>query len=162
GPSIIPTPSATDFGTVTVGSSSARTYALFNTGVASRALMGRTAGGANGAEFTVQTDTCAASLAPSVSCSFDVIFAPTAEGTRTAVMNVASDDPFGATYPIDLRGSAVQPVPDAGASVDGALVDARADDGPKGGGASGGSSGTGGASGTGGSPGTAGSTTAVD
>jgi hypothetical protein len=128
GPSIIPTPSAADFGTVTVGSSSAaRTFTLYNTGAASRALLGKATAGAGAADFSVRNDTCPPSLGPSASCTFDVVFTPFASGMRSAILNVSSDDPFGPTYPIDIRGSGLQPVTaDAGASTDGGPADALA------------------------------------
>lgn len=172
GPAIIPTPVDGDFGSVIVGASSAPlTFTLYNTGVASRALTGRSVGGANAAEFRVQNDGCAALLAPSASCTFDVVFSPSAAGIRTAALNAGSDDPFGASYPIVLRGSAPTPPvdaapdagvvdaavrPDAGAPPDGGADVAAADASGAGGlGGSGGAGGAGGSAGGGGSGGSA-------
>jgi hypothetical protein len=128
GPSIVPTPVAIDFGAVAVGASSAaRTVTVYATGADSRMLTGKMIAGSQGADFAVRNDACAASLAPSASCTFDIVFTPSAVGARSAVLNIGSDDPFGATYPLALSGSGLQPIADAGASVDAtAPIDAMA------------------------------------
>jgi sugar lactone lactonase YvrE len=51
---------------------------------------GITIGGADAGDFSVGTNTCTAALAPAASCTINVIFTPTAVGTRNATLSVAS------------------------------------------------------------------------
>jgi hypothetical protein len=121
GPSIVPTPSTHDFGAVAVASSVTLNMTLYNTGVDPRALTGRTIDGVNASAFSVQNDTCAASLAPSASCTFDVAFSPATAGSQQATLRVGSDDPFGTPYAVAFRGAGViTPGADGGPSPGGA------------------------------------------
>jgi hypothetical protein len=122
GPAVVPTPADGDFGSVLAGASSgARPFMLYNTGPATRALTARTIAGPDGADFQLRGDTCPAALAPRATCAFEIVFTPTAPGLRTAVLNVASDDPFGTVYPVALHGLGGQPPPDAAAPPDAAI-----------------------------------------
>ncbi|HEY6004208.1 MAG TPA: choice-of-anchor D domain-containing protein [Anaeromyxobacter sp.] len=110
GPAIVPSPSQAAFSSVVVGSSSApRTFTLHNTGGAARTLYAKTTGSS---EFTFANDTCMVpyAMAAAATCSFDVVFSPSSAGVRTATLTVTSDDPFGATYPVPLSGTALAAV----------------------------------------------------
>jgi len=51
---------------------------------------GITIGGADASDFSLGTNTCSAALAPAATCTINVIFTPTAIGTRSATLSVAS------------------------------------------------------------------------
>ena len=72
--------------------SAASTVTLQNTGNATLTLSASpiTLTGTNSADFSFTT-TCGASLAVAASCSISVIFTPSAGGTRSATLNVASN-----------------------------------------------------------------------
>jgi hypothetical protein len=107
GPSIVPTPSAHDFGSVALVSRSTLAVTIYNTGADARTLTSRTLVGTNASDFIVENDTCAGTLAASATCSVDVVFSPTLVGSRVATLELGSDDPFGATYAVSLRGTGV-------------------------------------------------------
>ncbi len=81
------------FGDVAVGSSSAsQTLTLDNTGTAAATLVAITLTGAASADFSLGNGTCAAngSLAAGGSCTMILSFVPTAAGSRSATLSVAS------------------------------------------------------------------------
>jgi hypothetical protein len=120
GPSILPTPSAHDFGRVAAPSSATQPLTIYNTGADARVLTGRTVDGVNASAFSVQNDTCTLSLAQSASCTFDVVFSPTTTGLQVATLNVGSDDPFGANSIVSLQGTGVTTASEDGGTVEGA------------------------------------------
>ena len=80
-------PTSVSFGTIGTGSSSSPlTVTLSNTGTASASIGGVTVSG----DFT-QTTTCGSTLAAGSSCMVAVVFRPTAAGTRTGTLTVASN-----------------------------------------------------------------------
>jgi hypothetical protein len=76
------------------GQTSRITYTVSNTGdVATAAAPAVTIGGADPSQFTVANNTCTAALAASgagsaSSCTFDVVFAPTGAGARSATLGI--------------------------------------------------------------------------
>ncbi len=98
---------------VAVSSSSAAvTFTISNSGNTALALSGTSyvaVSGTNAADFTVVQPT-AASIAASGSETFTVTFKPTAAGTRTAALTIASNDPA-SPYVINLSGSSVPATP---------------------------------------------------
>ncbi len=90
------TPSTTtlDFGALTVGNSSTpQTLSLSNGGNAVAHLTAITVSGASSSDFALGTGTCAAgsSLAVGSTCTVVLGFTPTAAGTRSATLTLASD-----------------------------------------------------------------------
>ncbi|MEV7391359.1 choice-of-anchor D domain-containing protein [Streptomyces sp. NPDC091215] len=72
--------------------SSAQTVTVTNTGTAAATVSGITASG----DFS-QTDTCGTSIAAGASCTVAVTFTPTASGTRTGDLSIASNASNGTT-----------------------------------------------------------------
>ncbi|WP_371783564.1 choice-of-anchor D domain-containing protein [Streptosporangium subroseum] len=89
--SLSASPTSLAFAARTVASTSpAQTVTITNTGTAS-ATLGTIATTGDYA----QTKTCATTLAAGASCTVNVTFTPTATGTRTGTLSVASNDPNG-------------------------------------------------------------------
>jgi photosystem II stability/assembly factor-like uncharacterized protein len=107
GPSVIPSPSATDFGSTVVGSpSTTQQIMVSNTGAVSRTITNIESTGADAGDFAIHNvDYCKRSLAVSESCVFDVVFTPTTAGLRTASIKIESDDPVMPLYLVSLSGS---------------------------------------------------------
>jgi hypothetical protein len=92
-PAITVSPSTVDFGIVTVASSSGpSTVTVTNTGTAPLSVTGLSLTGVNAGDYALGTDTCSgASVAPNASCTFQATFTPSAGGTRTASVTIASN-----------------------------------------------------------------------
>ena len=104
------TASAT-FGNVTVGvSGSPVTFTVKNPGTANLTGLALTKVGTNSADFLIST-VGASSLAPGASTTFSVTFKPTATGTRTATLRIASNDADENPFDITLTGSGVAAPP---------------------------------------------------
>ncbi len=92
------------FGGQAVGSSSPPSgVSLFNTGNALLSISSITITGANAGDFS-QTNTCGVSVAAGGSCNINVVFTPTASGTRTATVSIA-DNVTGSPQSISLTGT---------------------------------------------------------
>jgi hypothetical protein len=90
-PSLTASPAGLTFAGTTVGSTSAaQTTTVTNQGTAAAAIGSVTASG----DFA-RTSTCGTSLAVGASCTVSVTFTPTATGTRTGGVTIASNDPAG-------------------------------------------------------------------
>jgi hypothetical protein len=103
------TPPSGSFGSVALGSSSAGLVFTFtNTGEAGISITGITATG----DFAV-TPNCPATLNAGDSCTANVVFTPTAVGTRTGALNIATtlSSPV---FSVNLTGTGVQSVPQLG------------------------------------------------
>jgi hypothetical protein len=86
-------PKSIFFGTEPVGTNSLpRTVTLTNTGNASLSIYSYTIAGANFGDFTVNS-TCGAALAAGKSCTFSILFDPTAAGPRKSVLVVSDNAP---------------------------------------------------------------------
>jgi large repetitive protein len=87
------TPNPVAFGSVLVNSTKTSVVTVSNLGIANLTLNNPVASisgtGAAAASFVIANSTCGTTLAPSESCTFDVNFAPTATGLRTASLNVS-------------------------------------------------------------------------
>ncbi|MFF8725759.1 choice-of-anchor D domain-containing protein [Streptomyces sp. NPDC015171] len=79
--------------------SSARTITVTNTGTAAATVSGITVTG----DFS-QTDNCGTSIAANASCTVNVTFRPTASGTRTGELSIASNASNGTTA-VSLTGT---------------------------------------------------------
>jgi hypothetical protein len=87
-------PGDIDFGGTDVdGDPVERTLTVENTGTGPLQVGRVSLAGANVADFTVTSNGCSAPLDPGASCEIGVGFTPTAEGARTATVQVDSDAP---------------------------------------------------------------------
>jgi C1A family cysteine protease/subtilisin-like proprotein convertase family protein len=100
----------TDFGAVNAaGGAMAHTFTIQNTGTTTLNLTGSPRvqiTGANAADFTV-TQPSSSTLAAGGSVTFQVTFDPSACGTRTATVNIASNDSDESTYDFVIQGTGV-------------------------------------------------------
>ncbi len=95
----------TDFGTVNTGSNVMKTFMIRNTGAGELKVSGITFTGTQSAEFTLAgAPAFPLTIAGVDSQAITVQFAPTAQGIRTATMNVASNDADAATYDFAIQG----------------------------------------------------------
>jgi trimeric autotransporter adhesin len=106
-------PTSLTFASTVVGvASAAQTVTLTNGGNVATIIMagGITITGANAGDFT-ETDNCVGltGVAPAGTCAIMVTFKPTATGSRTATLNVASNV-GGAPATVALTGTAASPV----------------------------------------------------
>jgi hypothetical protein len=89
-------PASVSFGSVAVGATSAAsTVQLSNTGTAALSITSLTLSGTNAAEFTRSTPALPLQIAAGASSSLTLTFKPTASGTRTASLTIASNNPAG-------------------------------------------------------------------
>lgn len=98
----------TDFGAASVGGGSVmKVFAIGNTGSATLNLTGNPAvsiGGTNPGDFTVVNQP-ASTVDPGGETTFQISFAPGAEGTRTAVVNIPNDDADENPYDFAVSGT---------------------------------------------------------
>jgi len=107
------TPSAadhTDFGNANIaGGSVVRTFTILNTGSANLTLTGTpkvVIGGAHAADFTVTTQP-ASPVAAGGNTTFQVTFAPSAAGLRSATISIANDDTDENPYDFSIQGTGI-------------------------------------------------------
>mgnify|MGYP001346253158 FL=1 len=98
----------TDFGAVASNSNSVtQTFAIANTGNADLHLTGAPrveVSGAHAADFTVIVQP-GSSIAPGFQSTFQILFHPTAEGLRQAVISIANDDDTEHPYTFAVQGT---------------------------------------------------------
>ena len=106
---ISPPPSSNDFGSVDPGSSSStQAFTITNTGTNNLYINTITKTGVNSDEFTLQDDNCSnTTVAPSGTCTVEVIFSPTTSGSKSASLSVPSNAPTSPTS-ISLTGTGAQ------------------------------------------------------
>jgi hypothetical protein len=94
---------------VTGTTSAAQTITVRNGGLANLVLTGApTKAGANAADFAISADTCAgATLAPGVTCTTNVTFAPGTVGAKSA--SIVYNDNAGGPHSVPLTGKGVAP-----------------------------------------------------
>lgn len=95
------------FGGVVLGSGSTKTFTIFNQGSADISGIALSLSGA--AEFQLQADGVAPTLAPGASVSFTVTFTPAALGNRTATVRLLSNDADESPFDITLTGTGTAP-----------------------------------------------------
>ena len=98
-----------DFGSVLVGSSSALTFTIYNTGTAVLVLGTITKDGSNAADFSVAAP-AVTTLATGTSTTFGVQFLPGSTGVKTAALHIASNvSGAGNPFDIALNGTGATP-----------------------------------------------------
>ncbi|MCB1209949.1 MAG: choice-of-anchor D domain-containing protein, partial [Verrucomicrobiales bacterium] len=97
--------SSISFVNTNVGSTSpTRTVTMRNVGTAPLNLTGVSVNGLNLSDFVV-SGFAPTTLAPSANMSFQVAFSPTASGSRSAILQIASDDSDENPFTLGLQGS---------------------------------------------------------
>src|SRR5712692_11904826 len=102
--------SSVTFANQIVGTNStAQVVGLTNTGTSTLNFTGAgiTITGANSGDFS-QTNTCGASVAAGAMCNINVVFTPTATGSRSASLSI-NDDATGSPQSVPLTGTGVAP-----------------------------------------------------
>jgi predicted outer membrane repeat protein len=94
--------SVVDYGAQALSSSTAKTFKLKNTGTAQLTISGITVTGDHAANF--QVTNAPSSVAAGGEATFTVTFTPSATGTRSATLNVMSDDSDEATLNFPMTG----------------------------------------------------------
>jgi hypothetical protein len=97
------------FGSSPVGTAVPLTFTLKNSGTANLTGIAVTKNGTNATDFTVTTSP-ATTVAAAGSTTFTVNFNPTAGGTRTAALQIASNDTTRNPFIINLSGTGTAPV----------------------------------------------------
>jgi subtilisin family serine protease/chitodextrinase len=103
-PSVQLAPGVLAFGSVAVGASAVQAVTLANAGNA--VLEGIGLAVTPGADFSIASSTCGASLAPGASCEIAIAFAPSAPVARSGALSVASNAP-GSPHLVPLGGTGV-------------------------------------------------------
>lgn len=99
--------STIDFGTAALASAGVtKTFTIRNLGTADLTGIAVTKGGANAADFTVNTSGTAATLASGCTTTFTVSFIPLLAGGRSASIQIASNDLDESPFDIALTGAA--------------------------------------------------------
>jgi Bacterial Ig-like domain (group 3)/Pro-kumamolisin, activation domain len=128
---VLASPSSLDFGLLNVGATgSPESVQILNTGGAPVTFSGLSITGANAADFTLITDSCA-DLAFAQACSISLLFSPGAAGPRTATLYIA-DSATGSPQAVTLTGLgqpagaslSLPPALDLGSAVKGVPVSA--------------------------------------
>lgn len=97
--------------TVALGNNARATYSITNRSATFHPLTKATITGANATDFTITNDTCSnQTISAGNACTMDVIFTPSASGSRTATLNLASGTdtasiPLSGTGSSDIRGT---------------------------------------------------------
>lgn len=89
-------PSALDFGSVTETNSSSKTLNVTNTGSFPLTISAAAVTGTHADEYSLANNTCLTAIAVLATCSVDVVFTPTAAGTKSAAVSFtdnATDSP---------------------------------------------------------------------
>jgi len=97
-------PLALNFGSVSVGTTSApKTTTLTNSGTSTLNISTINLAGTNASDYLVTANTCGSTLTVGASCSITMTFTPTATGTRTAVLSI-SDSAANTPQSVSLSG----------------------------------------------------------
>jgi len=99
----------TQFGSIDVASGSvSRTFTIKNLGLSALSITGSSITGANASDFTI-TSAPASSVAASGQTTITVKFDPSALGSRTATINIVSNDADEGTYDFSIEGYGYTP-----------------------------------------------------
>lgn len=92
GQSISLSPASLNFGTVTVGNTSApKSITVSNVGTTTVTFTGFAFAGGAAGDYLISSNTCGATIAPGANCAVGVSFKPTKTGTRNAKLNVKNN-----------------------------------------------------------------------
>lgn len=97
----------TDFGNLGAGGSVVRTFTIQNTGTSTLAVNSITMSGANASLFSVSALSPISPIAAGSFATFSVTFSPTSVGTKTALINISTNDCDESLYDFVLSGNAI-------------------------------------------------------
>ncbi|MBN1349535.1 choice-of-anchor D domain-containing protein [candidate division KSB1 bacterium] len=106
-PDINVNPTSWNYGSMSVGNYSDKTFVVSNTGAAELNVTATTLGGANQSEFSIQSGGGSFTLAPAGSRNLTIRFAPTGAGSKSASLSISSNDPDENPLVIALSGQGV-------------------------------------------------------
>ncbi|KHE91486.1 MAG: hypothetical protein SCABRO_02775 [Candidatus Scalindua brodae] len=108
-PNISTSLSSHDFGNEEEGSTSpAQAITISNTGTADLVIGAISTTGTDASDFIIQNENCSGqTIAPSGTCTVDVIFSPASAGSKNAVLSISSNDPDTPTLEVPLSGMAI-------------------------------------------------------
>ena len=96
GTAVSVTPLSITFGATTVGTAApGRKVTFQNVGSTAMSPVTFNIEGTNQADFSIKNNTCGQTVGAGVTCTLNVVFKPTATGTRTATLNIGDPDPTG-------------------------------------------------------------------
>lgn len=116
------TANGTDFGSSLVGTGVPQTFTLENTGTSDLTVSALSFSGANPADYAVSGIILPATVAANDSTMFRVTFNPSAGGSRTATLNVVSDDCDEGNYDFALIGTGTVNNPPTVVAADGTVT----------------------------------------
>jgi hypothetical protein len=111
-PDIAVTPTAHDYGDVTIGSSSQQTFVVSNEGTADLVVNATSLLNANADQFAIVSGGAPFTLAPQESRNIVVSFNPTSTGQKSATLRLESNDSDENPLDIQLTGNGVEQLPD--------------------------------------------------
>jgi hypothetical protein len=100
-----------DFGSARIGGNVSLRFYVNNKGTANLTLGTLNLSGTNQADFSINQATMASSVSPGGSTFFEVRFAPTATGFRSAKLSISNSDVFNDPYEFLLIGTGTAPTP---------------------------------------------------
>ncbi len=107
-PNIDVSPTSLNFGKVPVGDSKTKNITVTNTGTGTLDVSATDIVGADASTFSIADGNAPFSLAPGESQNVTVEFAPTSKSTKTATLQIESNDPDDPTTTVELCGKAVK------------------------------------------------------
>ncbi|MBI1925526.1 PD40 domain-containing protein [Candidatus Poribacteria bacterium] len=123
-PDIAVTPTPGDYGNVTVGATSDKTFTVSNPGTATLNVTSTTLTGTDASQFSIQSGGGSFSLNPGQTRNIVVRFAPTSTGNKSATLslanNVTGKNPFNVS--LSGMGTDISPVPIFPTSVNAGIV----------------------------------------
>ncbi|MDX1532478.1 MAG: choice-of-anchor D domain-containing protein, partial [Rhodothermales bacterium] len=117
-PAVATDPTSLGFGSITVGSSNAKTLTVSNAGDADLTVSDVTIGGADAGAFSLAGGTPTSfTLAPGGSQDLSVVFSPSSAGDKSATLTIESDASNDASFDVPLSGEGTE-APDPLIAVD--------------------------------------------
>ncbi len=107
-PDIAVNPTSKNFGDVVLGSSASQTFVVSNTGCADVVVSGTELIGANADQFSIVSGGGAFTLAPNATRNVVVSFTPTSEGSKSATLRFANNDPDENPLDVSLTGNGIK------------------------------------------------------
>ena len=106
-PDIAVDPTTKDFGNIAVNATASQTFAISNTGTGDLVIAqgGTSFTGTNANQFSILSGGAPFTLAPSQSNNLVVQFQPTSGGTKTATLQITSNDPDESPFNVSLTGN---------------------------------------------------------
>ncbi len=104
-PDISINPTTWNFGSVTTGSFSDKTFIIKNDGTANLGVTTTTLTGTNASEFIIQSGGGTFTLSPGGTRNLIIRFNPTSAGNKSATLNISSNDPDENPLQVNLNGS---------------------------------------------------------